>query len=76
MPELPRSETPADKAVRLLGVKRIAYACNLTTNAVWKWQTVGRGRIPSRHQPAVLQLARDLGAPFTADDVIGARAAA
>ncbi len=68
-------ETPAAKAIRLLGAKRIAARCDLTTNAVWKWETTGGGLIPARHQRTVLDLAAERGAPFTAEDAI-ARAAA
>jgi hypothetical protein len=64
-------ETPAHRAIRLLGAKRIAGACDLTTNAVWKWETTGRGLIPARHQATVLDLAGRLGAPFTASEIIG-----
>lgn len=71
-----KAETPAARAMRLLSAKRIAHACDLTTNAVWKWETTGGGRIPSRHQPAVLALAEELGAPLSAEDVIGLKAAA
>lgn len=62
-------ETPAAKVVRLLGAKRIAARCDLTTGAVEKWP----GHIPSRHQPAVLELASELNVPLTAADVIGVR---
>jgi hypothetical protein len=64
-------ETPAARAVKLLGAKAIAGACDLTTNAVWKWSTMGQGLIPSRHQAAVLALARRKGVALTADDIIG-----
>lgn len=70
--ELHESETPAAKAERLLGAKRIAAACDLTTNAVWKWRTVGEGRIPSRHVAKVLELARAQNVPLSAEDLIGA----
>lgn len=46
-------------AERLLGAKAIAFKCDLTTNAVWKWRTSGKGRIPSKHLPAILELARE-----------------
>lgn len=69
------AETPAARAIRMLGAKRIAAACDLTTNAVWKWETVGAGYIPARHQRAVLNLALALGAALSADEVIGAAAA-
>lgn len=69
-------ETPAAKAMRLLSAKRIAHACDLTTNAVWKWESVGGGRIPSRHMPAVLGLARELDVELTADELIGMKDAA
>lgn len=63
-------ETPAAKVIRLLGAKRIAAACDLTTDAVWKWPKIGGGRIPARHQGTVLQLADNMGVPMTARDVI------
>lgn len=70
MPDNPQ-ESPAEKAERLLGAKKIAGACDLTTNAVWKWRSQGGGRIPAKHQSAVLQLAKTMGAPLTAQDLIG-----
>jgi hypothetical protein len=66
-------ETPAARAMRLLTAKRIAYACDLTTNAVWKWETSGGGRIPSRHLPTVLGLAEEMGIELPAEALIGAR---
>lgn len=74
--ELAQKETPAALAMRLLSAKRIAHACDLTTNAVWKWDTVGGGRIPSRHLPKVLELARELGVEVSAEDLIGLPSAA
>lgn len=68
------SETPAARAIRLLGAKRIAATCDLTTNAVWKWETIGGGHIPSRHQRRILDLARSMGVAMCADDVIAAAA--
>lgn len=67
-------EPPAVKAMRLLGAKRIAQVCDLTTNAVQKWPTQGRGFIPSCHQRAVLDLAKAQGVTLTAEDLIGAAA--
>ena len=64
-------ETPAARAIRLLDVKRIAHACNLTTDAVYKWSYRQGGRIPSRYQSLVLQLARDLNVDLTAEQVVG-----
>lgn len=64
-------ETPAGRAMRLLSAKRIAYACDLTTNAVWKWETSGGGRIPSRHLPTVLSLASEMKVELSASDLIG-----
>ncbi|MBU1522093.1 MAG: hypothetical protein KJ728_11810 [Alphaproteobacteria bacterium] len=69
-------ETPAGRAMRLLTAKRIAHACDLTTNAVWKWETSGGGRIPSRHLPTVLDLARQMDVDLPAVDLIEARASA
>lgn len=66
--------SPAAKAIRLLGVKRIAYACDLTTDAVYKWPKLRGGHIPARHQSAVLGLARQQGVDFTAADIIGVAA--
>lgn len=65
-------ETPAAKVIRLLGAKRIAAACDLTTDAVWKWPKIGGGRIPARHQNTVLKLAVTQGVPLSASDVIAA----
>lgn len=67
-------ETPAAKVIRLLGAKRIAAELDLTTNAVWKWETQGGGRIPAKHQTGVLALAARLGVSLSAADVIGAAA--
>lgn len=64
-------ESPAAKAIRLLGAKRIAAACDLTTDAVWKWPKLGGGRIPARHQHTVMALAARRGVQFTAADVVG-----
>lgn len=71
-------ETPARKAIRLLGVKRIAAACKsdshpdgLTTDAVHKWAQRRGGLIPAEHQGSILDLARVLGQAMTAEDVIG-----
>lgn len=64
-------ESPAEKAVRLLGAKRIAAVCDLTTDAVWKWRKNG-GMIPAKHQPAVLRLAIEREVAFTAADIVGA----
>lgn len=74
MADTPPVETPAAKAVRLLGAKRIAPACDLTTNAVYKWANFGDGRIPAKHQGQVLALARQMGVSLTAEDLIGAAA--
>ncbi len=63
-------ESPAAKAIRLLGAKRIAAACDLTTDAVWKWPKKG-GHIPARHQPTVLALALEKGVALGAADLIG-----
>lgn len=65
------NETPAARAMRLLGAKRIAAALDLTTNAVWKWETTGGGRIPSKHQSAILELAKAKGVELAAADVVG-----
>lgn len=64
-------ESPAEKVVRLLGAKAIAAKCNLTTDAVWKWKTQGRGLVPARYQAAVLDLAAVRGVSLTAADVVG-----
>lgn len=66
-------ERPAAKAVRLLGVKEIAFACGLTTDAVRKWVANG-GFIPAVHQPTVLHLASRKGVSLTAEDVVGVAA--
>ncbi len=65
-------ETPAAKAVRLLGAKRIAAKCDLTTNAVWRWASDGQGRIPAKHQLQVLALADEMGVSLTAAELVGA----
>lgn len=65
-------EAPAHKAIRHLGVKKIAHACDLTTDAVHKWANRGGGLIPAEHQGAVLALAERERAPLTAEDMIGA----
>jgi hypothetical protein len=66
------AEAPAVRAIALLGAKRIAHACDLTTDAVYKWPKLRGGHIPAKHQSAVLLLARERGVPFTAEDVVGA----
>lgn len=65
------NEGPAAKAIRLLGAKRIAAACDLTTDAVWKWPKLRTGLIPARHQATILQLAKDRGEELTAADIMG-----
>lgn len=72
----PENETPAALAMRLLSAKRIAHVCNLTTNAVWKWETVGGGSIPTRHLAPILTLAAEMGIELSAGELIGMRAAA
>lgn len=67
-------ESPADKAMRLLSAKRIAARCDLTTNAVWKWSTAGRGLIPARYQRIILELAHERGVVLTPADIIGVAA--
>ena len=62
-------EKPPALVIRLLGVKRLGAACDLTSNAIHKWGDV----VPSKHQPAVLALARDLGIDLTADEIIHGR---
>lgn len=64
------NETPAVRAVRLLGLIDIAHACRLTTDAVRKWQKSKGGFIPAQHQAGVLRLAAEKGVPFSAADVI------
>ena len=66
------AETPAAKVIRLLGAKRIAARCDLTTDAVWKWPKRARGHVPAKHQGTVLQLAGELGKPLSAADLIAA----
>ncbi|WP_409514570.1 carph-isopro domain-containing protein [Brevundimonas sp.] len=68
------NESPAQKAIRLLGVKAIAWECDLTTDAVYKWPKLREGRIPSKHQPAVLALASRRGVPLTPAELIGVAA--
>lgn len=70
------NETPAALAMRLLSAKRIAHACNLTTNAVWKWESVGGGSIPTRHLAPILRLAEEMEVDLSADQLIGLKAAA
>jgi hypothetical protein len=66
-----KRNTPASRAIRLLGVKRIATRCDLTSDAVNKWSQAPGGLIPARHQRQVLELARELGKDFTAEDILG-----
>lgn len=67
--DLCSQETPAARAVRVLGAKKIAAACDLTTNAVWKWERF----IPSCHMPAIWRLAKAEGKAdqLTAEQMIG-----
>lgn len=74
MADSKKAETPAARAIRLIGAKRIAAACDLTTNAVWKWETNGGGLIPGRHQPTVWELARGLEVDLSAEQIIGVAA--
>lgn len=67
-------ETQADKAIRLLGPKRIAQKCDVTTGAVYKWPARAGGYIPSKHLRAVLELAREEKVDLTAEELIGAAA--
>lgn len=67
-------ETPAQKVIRLLGVKAIAWECDLTTDAVYKWPKLREGRIPSKHQPAVLALAARRGVSLSPAEVLGVAA--
>lgn len=67
-------ESPAAKAIRLLGPKRIAQKCDVTTGAVYKWPYRAGGIVPAKHQLAVLELALDEGVAFTAGDMIGVSA--
>lgn len=68
------SERPAALVIRLLGAKRIAARCDLTTDAVWKWPKLGRGLIPSTHQATILAMAADQGVALTAAQIIGVAA--
>ena len=67
-------ESPAAKAIRLLGAKRIAAHLNLTTDAVWKWRSAYGGFIPSRYQRDVFDLAAKQGVILSAADIIGVSA--
>lgn len=66
-------EKPAGKAIRLLGVKRIAFACDVTTDAVHKWGA-RNGLIPAPYQAAVFRLAKQQGVDLSAEDIIGCAA--
>jgi hypothetical protein len=65
------AESPADAAIRLLGAKRIAHACDVTTDAVRKWTKRGSGLIPARYQGAVFGLARELGVELSPSTLMG-----
>ncbi len=65
------AETPAGRAIRLLGAKYIGFACDLSTGAVYKWPKRGGGLIPSAYQAKVLELARQRGIDLTAEQVMG-----
>jgi len=69
------TETPAARAIRLLGLIDLAHRCRLTTDAVRKWPNSKGGYIPAPHQRRVLDLAKEKGVPLSADDVIGGEAA-
>ena len=69
-------ETPAARAIRLLGAKRIAAKLDLSTDAVWKWARLRGGLIPAKHQAGVLELARDRGVALSAADMIAQAEAA
>lgn len=70
------AETPAAKAIRLLGAKRIAACLDLTTDAVWKWRSAYGGYIPARYQARVHALAIERGVSLSAAEIIGIEAAA
>lgn len=63
-------DTPAARAVGLLGLTDIAHACRLTTDAVRKWLKSKGGLIPAQHQAAVLALAQAKGKELAPSDVI------
>jgi hypothetical protein len=62
---------PATLAIQRLGAKRIAGACDLTTDAVWKWPRDNADRIPAKHQPTVFRLAVGMGVALSAEEIIG-----
>jgi len=65
------AESPAAKVIRLLGAKRVAAKCDLTTDAVWKWRLLNAGTIPSRHQLAIYELAKEQGVALSPAEIIG-----
>lgn len=65
------TETPAARAIRLLGLIDLAHRCRLTTDAVRKWPNSKGGYIPAPHQRRVMDLAKEKGVTLTADDIIG-----
>lgn len=69
-----KTAKPAVRAIELLGAKRIAHACDLTTDAVYKWPKLRGGHIPAKHQSAVLKLAKAQGVAFSAADIVGVAA--
>ena len=62
-------ETVAARLIRLLGVKKIAEACAISTWAVYRWPSTEG--IPTKHQRALYYLAKREGVRLTAEQIIG-----
>lgn len=62
-----QGETPVSLVIRLLGIKRLAVACDLTTSAIDKWGDL----VPAKHQASVLNLAAERDVPLTAGQLMG-----
>lgn len=69
------SLSPSRKARLVLGSRRLAELCGLTTDAIRKWDRVRSkggtgGLIPSQFQARILATATAEGLPVSAEDLI------
>lgn len=68
--------SPADKVIHAFGgVRAVARALGVNSSSVSRWRMPAErrgldGRVPSRHQARILQIARDSGMALAAEDLI------
>jgi hypothetical protein len=65
----PRKTSPASYVIGLFGVRPLAAVLDVDPGAVCKWRA-RNGRVPSKHQAALLTLARKRGVELSAEDLI------